>query len=111
MDLVQNMVNTLGYVIVIKNYKRNFNVHTKVHKSPKKKKQGQKKINCPFSLHGKYSPVDNSWKIKMICEFHNHDPSLYLEGHHYPRRLTEYECRIVEDLLKKMSNQKIYYLH
>lgn len=42
----------------------------------------------------------------MICEFHNHEPSLYLEGHPYPRRLTEYECRIVEDLLKKNVKPK-----
>nr|KAJ0208469.1 hypothetical protein LSAT_V11C500287490 [Lactuca sativa] len=78
MDWMQNMANTLGYVIVIKNSKRNFNVV----------------FQCDCG-------VENSWKIKMICEFHNHESSLYLEAHPYPRRLTEYECQIVEDLLKK----------
>nr|KAJ0208461.1 hypothetical protein LSAT_V11C500230070 [Lactuca sativa] len=100
MDWVQNMANTLGYVIVIKNSKRNFNVVFQCDRG------GTKKFNCPFSLQGKYSPVDNSWKIKMICEFHNHEPSLYLKGHPYPRRVTEYECRIVEDLLKKNVKPK-----
>ncbi|KAL7596923.1 hypothetical protein Lser_V15G30595 [Lactuca serriola] len=61
MDWVQNMANTLGYVIVIKNSKRNFNVV----------------FQCDRG-----------------------------EGHPYPRRLTEYECRIVEDLLKKNVKPK-----
>ena len=51
MDWVQNMANTLGYVIVIKNSKRNFNVVFQcdrggTYKSTQisKKKQGQKKL-------------------------------------------------------------------
>nr|KAJ0199455.1 hypothetical protein LSAT_V11C600318780 [Lactuca sativa] len=50
MDWVQNMANTVGYVIVIKNSKRNFNVvfqcgRRSINKSTQisgKKKQGQK---------------------------------------------------------------------
>nr|KAJ0207701.1 hypothetical protein LSAT_V11C500259480 [Lactuca sativa] len=60
-----------------------------------------KKLNCKFALKGKYSSKDNCWSFKAICEIHNHEPSLYLEGHLYPRRLSKDETRLVEDLIRK----------
>ncbi|KAJ9560030.1 hypothetical protein OSB04_005190 [Centaurea solstitialis] len=36
-----------------------------------------------------------------ICEMHNHEPALHLEGHPYARRLTDNEARLVEDLSRK----------
>lgn len=102
------MGRNIGYVIVIKNSRRNYNVVFQcdrggVYRSTKisTRNTGTKKINCPFRLEGKYSAVDDSWKVKMICEMHNHQPSFHLEGHPYPRRLNENETRLVEDLLEK----------
>ncbi|KAL4582642.1 hypothetical protein LXL04_007199 [Taraxacum kok-saghyz] len=95
-DWVQNVGRGIGYVIVIKNSRRNYNVVFQcdrggVYRSTKNstRNTGTKKINCPFKLEGRYTAADDSWKVKMVCEMHNHQLELYLEGHPYPRRLTE----------------------
>ncbi|KAL4590425.1 hypothetical protein LXL04_003354 [Taraxacum kok-saghyz] len=111
-DWVQNVGRGIGYIIIIKNSRRNYNVVFQYDRGDLRKILqeilAQKKINCPFKLEGRYTAADDSWKVKMVCEMHNHQPALYLEGHPYPRRLTEDETRLVEDLLEKMLNQKIY---
>ncbi|GKC62989.1 protein FAR1-related sequence 11, partial [Tanacetum coccineum] len=39
--------------------------------------------------------------IWVICEKHNHEPALDMEGHPYAQRLSDNENRLVVDLLKK----------
>ena len=77
----------IGYVIVIKNSRRNYNVVFQcdrggVYRSTKNstRNTGTKKINCPFKLEGRYTTSDDSWKVKMVCAMHNHQPALYLES-------------------------------
>ncbi|KAJ9538874.1 hypothetical protein OSB04_031607 [Centaurea solstitialis] len=62
---------------------------------------GTKKINCPFELVGKYSPLNGCWTLTVKCENHNHEPAEDMEGHPYAMRLTENEVRLVEDLSRK----------
>ncbi|KAL4558535.1 hypothetical protein LXL04_036736 [Taraxacum kok-saghyz] len=112
-DWVQNVGHGIDYVIVIKKSRRNYNVVFQcdrggVYRSTKNstRNAGTKKINCPFKLQGRYTASGDSWNVKMVCEMHNHQPALFLEGHPYPRRLTEDETRLVEDLLEKNVKPK-----
>ncbi|KAL4580436.1 hypothetical protein LXL04_016628 [Taraxacum kok-saghyz] len=66
-DWVQNVGRGIGYVIVIKNSRRNYNVVFQcdrggVYRSTKifTRNTGTKKINCPFKLEGIYTAADNS---------------------------------------------------
>ena len=59
---------------------------------------GSKICGCSFELVGKYLSLYNRWMLIVICETHNHEPTLYLEGHSYARKLSENESQLVNDL-------------
>ena len=65
------------------------------------KNTGSKKINCPFGLEGTHLSEDDCWTLRGICETHNHEPALHMEGHPYPRRFFENEAQLVIDLSTK----------
>ncbi|KAL6513821.1 hypothetical protein OROHE_019277 [Orobanche hederae] len=109
MDWVQNMAHSLGVVIV----KKRSNTKPcgflyrvvlmcdrggdyKVKDSSKV--SGTKKINCPFELEGKYLDEYDSWRLRVICDKHNHKPAQYMEGHPYAKRLSEDEYSLVAEL-------------
>ncbi|KAJ9563169.1 hypothetical protein OSB04_008329 [Centaurea solstitialis] len=106
-DWVHHTGKSLGYVIVTKRSKTSTIIfhcdRSGIYKSKKisTKNTGTKKINCPFELEGKRSAMEDSWTLRVICEMHNHEPALHLEGHPYARRLTDNEARLVEDLSRK----------
>ncbi|KAJ9542899.1 hypothetical protein OSB04_029405, partial [Centaurea solstitialis] len=106
-DWVHHVGKSLGYVIVTKRSKTSTIVfqcdRSGIYKSKKisTKNTSTKKINCPFELEGKRSAMEDSWTLRVICEMHNHEPALHLEGHPYARRLTDNEARLVEDLSRK----------
>ncbi|GJZ68440.1 FAR1-related sequence 5-like protein [Tanacetum coccineum] len=60
-----------------------------------------KKTDCPFKLVAKYSLEHGYWTIRVVCDQHNHLPTVNLEGHAYARRLFEDEHHLVEDLTSK----------
>ena len=59
---------------------------------------GTKKTNYPFGLTGKYPSVYDCWMLTVICEIHNHESALHMEGHPYVMRLNENEVSLVENL-------------
>ena len=58
----------------------------------------KKKINCPFKLTGKYLKAHDGWKLRAVRDEHNHEPSMYMEGHPFAMRLSDKEARLVQDL-------------
>ena len=60
-----------------------------------------KKTNCPFQLVAKYRKMHNYWTLRVICEKHNHEPALDMEGHPYAQRLSDNEKRLVVELSRK----------
>ena len=60
-----------------------------------------KKTNWPFQLVGKYLKRYGSWRLRVRCEKHNHEPALDMEGHPYAQRLSDDEKRLVVDLSRK----------
>ena len=110
---MQNTGRNNGYVIVTKRSTANYCIYfqcdrggTYRTKKISTKNTGTKKIDCLFALKGKYSSANDCWSLKSICEIHNHEPALYLEGHPYPRRLSQNETRLVEDLIKQNVKPK-----
>nr|XP_043627293.1 uncharacterized protein LOC122598879 [Erigeron canadensis] len=111
MDWVQDVGRSLGYVIVTKRSKSKRGYMSKVNlkcdrggifKSKSSiRTTGSKKINCPFELVGKYYKVNDLWVLEVICEKHNHEPALDMEGHPHAKRLSKDEARLVGDLLNK----------
>nr|GEX77498.1 hypothetical protein [Tanacetum cinerariifolium] len=94
-DWVKETGLSIGYVIVIKISKANEHVsfHCDVggkytSKKTSTRNTGTKKCDCPFGLEGKYL-YDDCWTLSVICDIHNHEPALHLEGHAYARRLSE----------------------
>ena len=67
---------------------------------------GTKKCGCPFKLQG--NPlVDNSgWKLKVICNTHNHALAENLEGHVFAGRLKPNEKIVLSDMTKSMVKPK-----
>ncbi|KAL4562120.1 hypothetical protein LXL04_034314 [Taraxacum kok-saghyz] len=57
-----------------------------------------KNINCAFELVGKYLKAHDGWTLRVVRDEHNHEPSLYMEGHAFAMRLTDKESRLVKDL-------------
>ncbi|GKC80387.1 FAR-RED impaired response 1-like protein [Tanacetum coccineum] len=93
LDWVRKTGYSVGYVVVIKTSKSNESVTLQcdrsgisVSKKKSTKNTGSKKCGCPFELVGKYLSSYNGWMLVVICEAHNHEPALYLEGHSYARR-------------------------
>ena len=114
MKCVQNTAFSLGYVIVKKRSKTNGNGvvsyitlmcdrggEYKIKESTKN--TGTKKINCPFELVGSYRTQYGGWRLRVICDEHNHPPAQHMEGHAYARRLKENEIKLVGDL----TNQNV----
>ncbi|KAL6541943.1 hypothetical protein OROGR_011429 [Orobanche gracilis] len=115
MDWVQTTARNLGYVIVIQRTKKTVlgfvkNVYLMCDRGGEYKSasqsttlSGTKKCGCPFQLIAKYShdPTHSGWKINVICDIHNHDPAIFLEGHAFAKRLSKKEFEIVEDMTKK----------
>nr|XP_043630185.1 uncharacterized protein LOC122601496 [Erigeron canadensis] len=111
-DWVQNMGRSLGYVIVIKRTNARpcgyvYKIRLMCDRSGVYKNKSlvanptSKKTNCPFELEGNYSCKYDCWKLRVICEKHNHEPALNMKGHPYAMRLSKDEARLVLDLSKK----------
>ncbi|XP_076930725.1 uncharacterized protein LOC143595642 [Bidens hawaiensis] len=109
---VQKVGRSLGYVIVIKRSKTQpSGVTAKVflmcdcggipRSTSSIRNCGSKKINCPFELVGKYSKMYDAWTLMVLCEKHNHEPTLNMKDHPYARRLSDDEARLVFELSRK----------
>ncbi|KAD6118680.1 hypothetical protein E3N88_09951 [Mikania micrantha] len=48
-----------------------------------------------------YNEVHESWKLQVINDNHNHEPTQKLEGHPYVRRFTQEEKDMVENLTER----------
>ncbi|GJS95131.1 FAR1-related sequence 5-like protein [Tanacetum coccineum] len=79
---------TLGYVLV-------------TQRSKKYKNGFIWKVHLMCDRGGQYSTSHGYWTIRVVCDQHNHLPTQNLEGHAYPRRLSDDEYRLVEDLTWK----------
>ncbi|MFS7920928.1 putative transcription factor FAR family [Helianthus anomalus] len=112
-DWAHKVGRSLGYVIVTKRSTTlTSGVMTKIHlmcdrggiykcKSSNIRISGSKKTNCPFRLGGKYWKKYDVWTLRVICEDHNHEPTLHVKDHPYARRLSANETRLVFDLSRK----------
>ncbi|KAJ0600627.1 putative DNA helicase chromatin remodeling SNF2 family [Helianthus annuus] len=112
-DWAHKVGRSLGYVIVTKRSTTlPSGVMTKIHlmcdrggiykrKSSNIRNSGSKKTNCPFRLGGKYWKKYDVWTLRVICEDHNHEPTLHVKDHPYARRLSANETRLVFDLSRK----------
>ncbi|KAL4558334.1 hypothetical protein LXL04_036532 [Taraxacum kok-saghyz] len=102
---VQNVARSQGYVIVTKRSKAvtkgfisKIVLGCDLGGVSRNKDGDTKKINCPFELVGKYLKAHDRWTLRVKRDEHNHEPSLYMEGHAYAMRLTDKESRLVKDL-------------
>lgn len=105
---MQAVGRSIGYVIVIRRSNKSnvlfycdrsgiYNSNTK-----STKKTRSIKINCGFEVLGKCLSVDDDfWMLMVICDKHNHEPALFMEGHAYARRLSENETELVKDMKSK----------
>ncbi|GKC35738.1 FAR1-related sequence 5-like protein [Tanacetum coccineum] len=113
MDVGNHWVKTkgrsLGYAIIIRRSRKEENGfisevvlmcnHGGIDKSKNlTTDKTSKKINCPFQLVGKYSLWECGWTLQVICEKHNHEPALDMEGHPHAMRLSNKEYRLVVKL-------------
>ncbi|KAL8195352.1 hypothetical protein R6Q57_025755 [Mikania cordata] len=109
---VQKVGRSLGYVIVTKRSKTNASGVTSTvflkcdrggtYKSKSSiRNRVSKKTNCQFELVGKYLKMHNIWTLRVICDKHNHEPTLHMEGHPYAKRLSTNETHLVSDLVRK----------
>ncbi|GJY70168.1 hypothetical protein Tco_0473150 [Tanacetum coccineum] len=112
LDWVRKTGYSVGYVVVIKTSKSNESVTIQcdrsgisISKKKSTKNTGSKKCGCPFELVGKYLPSYNGWMLVVICETHNHEPALYLEGHSYARR-----CQLRTSYGLPCSHEQAMYL-
>ena len=108
---VQNVARSQGYVIVTKRSKAvtkgfisKIVLGCDIGGVSRNKDKNTKKINCPFELVGKYLKAHDRWTLRVKRDEHNHEPSLYLEGHAYAMRLTDKESRLVKDLTELNVN-------
>ncbi|KAI3802564.1 hypothetical protein L1987_30701 [Smallanthus sonchifolius] len=62
------------------------------------RRDGSKKIGCPFKLEGEYQENTGDWKLTVKDDSHNHDPSQHLEAHSFARRLSQSEQLLVAKL-------------
>lgn len=113
MEWVQNVGRSLGYVIVTRRsntepcgfmYKvilmcDRGGIYCQNNKNSTIQK-GSKKTNCPFDLVGKYVEMYDCWKLEVICEEHNHEPTR-IEDHPFAMRLSADETCLVLDLSRK----------
>ncbi|GJU85710.1 FAR-RED impaired response 1-like protein [Tanacetum coccineum] len=53
---------------------------------------------------------DDCWTLSVICDTHNHEPTLHLEGHAYARRLSESESQFSDMLLMDATYNTVRYL-
>nr|GEX09687.1 hypothetical protein [Tanacetum cinerariifolium] len=100
MNWVKHTAYSLGYVIVTKISKQCKNSLTNklvlmCDRGGKPRgsstNTSSKKTNCPFKLVAKYSLEHRYWTIRVVCDQHNHRPTVNLEGHAYARRLSKDE--------------------
>ena len=61
-----------------------------------------KKNQLSIPIGSKIFQDVNSWTLRVICEDHNHEPALSMEGHPYAMRLSDNETRLVVDLISKV---------
>nr|KAJ0219272.1 hypothetical protein LSAT_V11C300129580 [Lactuca sativa] len=98
---VQNVARSQGYIIVTKRSK----AITKDFISKivlgcdrggvaRNKDAQTKKINCPFKLIGNHLKAHDGWKLRVVCDEHNHEPSIYMEGHPFVMRLSDKEAQL-----------------
>ena len=108
----QNTARPLGYFIITKRSKANTSGFTnevnlmcdlcgQYKEKESSKVTATKKTNCPFLLVGKYSWVNNGWKLSVISDEHNHSPARQMEAHPYARRLTADEYQLVAKLTRE----------
>ncbi|GKA10322.1 FAR1-related sequence 5-like protein [Tanacetum coccineum] len=108
-DWVKTKGRSLGYAIIIRRSRKEENGfisevvlmcnHGGIDKSKNlTTDKTSKKINCPFQLVGKYSLWECGWTLQVICEKHNHEPALDMEGHPHAMRLSNKEYRLVVKL-------------
>nr|KAJ0228406.1 hypothetical protein LSAT_V11C100017390 [Lactuca sativa] len=76
MTWVQNVARSQGYVIVTKR---------------------SKAITKDF-ISKIYVKAHDGWKLRVVRDEHNHEPSMYIEGHRFTMRLSDKEARLVQDL-------------
>lgn len=75
-------------------------------KKPSMKHIGTKKINCPFKLKGRKMKLDDNWMLEVVCAEHNHAPAIYMEGHPYPGRLSEYEIQVMVEISEQNTKSR-----
>lgn len=46
----------------------------------------------------KYLKAQDGWKLQVVCDDHNHEPSMYMDGYSFAMRLSDKEIRLVHDL-------------
>ncbi|KAI3506403.1 hypothetical protein L1887_28761 [Cichorium endivia] len=109
-DWVQNVAQSLGYVIVTKRTKTKPSGYVSkvvlmcdrggVFKGQETstRNTGTRKINCPFELQACYYKLNDVWRLKVKNDQHNHDPATFLEGHPFARRLTQNESKMVAEM-------------
>nr|KAJ0214077.1 hypothetical protein LSAT_V11C400162320 [Lactuca sativa] len=86
-NLIQNIARSQGYVTVTKRSKTTtFKFKSKVF------------FRCDRSA--KYLKAQDGWKLQVVRDDHNHEPSMYMEGHSIAMRLLDKETRLVHDLTK-----------
>ncbi|KAJ0733933.1 hypothetical protein HanPI659440_Chr11g0414031 [Helianthus annuus] len=72
-------------------------------------RSGSKKVGCPFSLIGKLDASSGNWSLVEKKNNHNHEPTEFLEGYAFARRLTPDEESLVERLyLQNMEPTNIH---
>nr|KAJ0211591.1 hypothetical protein LSAT_V11C400199230 [Lactuca sativa] len=107
---VQNIARSQGYVTVTKRSKAaTFGFKSKVflccdRSIPRNKKSGNKKINCPFELIAKYLKAQDGWKLQVVRDDHNHEPSMYMEETRLVHDLTELNVKPL-DILSTIKQQ------
>nr|KAJ0199010.1 hypothetical protein LSAT_V11C600320760 [Lactuca sativa] len=108
---VQNIARSQGYVIVTKRLKATtFGFKSKVFLCcdrsgiPRSKNAKTKKFNCPFELIAKYLKAQDGWKLQVVRDDHNHEPSIYMEETRLVHDLTELNVKPL-DILSTIKQQ------
>ena len=96
MTWVQNVARSQGFVIVTKRSRPSYIGYiSKIVLGcdcggvSKSKDVETKKVNCPFELVGKYLKVHDVWILQVVCDDHNHNPTMYMEDHPYAMQLSD----------------------
>ncbi|XP_022008196.1 nucleoplasmin-like protein ANO39 [Helianthus annuus] len=73
------------------------------------RRSSSKKVGCPFSPIGKLDSSSGNWSLVEKKNIHNHEPTQFLEGHAFSRRLTPDKESLVERLyLQNMEPTNIH---